>query len=253
MQQGFEDALGRLVERLLLLFNDADTDDDEDGSGGAKLVPTFYFSNPNGTGTQTTPHTVRSVKSMTKMAYLAEQLTELIKKEPDARVILFTQYTATLGLLTQLVESLPGWACKHFDQKTAPTKRHTIIKQFQGDKSAGAQAICVTYSVAAVGITLTSASRVYLFEPCLDPGMEAQAAGRVHRLGQDKNVFIRRLAFRDSVEEVVLDVQGEVKAGRLKEFEYVQVMGLIVKRPKVTDGIKAIMRKHGLDKPHKAS
>ena len=138
-------------------------------------------------------------------------------------------------------------------QKTAPTKRHTIIKQFQGDKSAGAQAICVTYSVAAVGITLTSASRVYLFEPCLDPGQEQQAAGRVHRLGQDKNVFIRRLAFRDTVEEMVVDVQGEVKAGRLKEFEYVQVLGLIVKRPVMTDEVKTIMRKHGLDKPHKAS
>ena len=75
----------------------------------------------------------------------------------------------------------------------------------------------------------------------------------MHRLGQDKNVFIRRLAFRDTVEEMVVDVQGEVKAGRLNKFEYVRVLGLIVKRPVMTDEVKTIMRKHGLDKPHKAS
>lgn len=40
-------------------------------------------------------------------------------------------------------------------------------------------------------------------EPCLDPGQELQAAGRIHRLGQTRDVFIRRFAFRDSIEEAV--------------------------------------------------
>lgn len=41
------------------------------------------------------------------------------------------------------------------------------------------------------------------------------------QLGQEKNVFIKRLAFRDSVEAMILDVQAECKAGRLNEVSYV--------------------------------
>ena len=50
----------------------------------------------------------------------------------------------------------------------------------------------VTYATAAVGITLTAATRVYLMEPAIDPAQEMQAAGRIHRLGQTKDIFITR-------------------------------------------------------------
>jgi superfamily II DNA or RNA helicase len=52
----------------------------------------------------------------------------------------------------------------------------------------------------AVGINLTQANRVFLMEPCLSPALELQAIGRVHRLGQKRNVEIVRLVMKDSVE-----------------------------------------------------
>ena len=86
---------------------------------------------------------------MTKMNYLRDELSKLISKEPMARVILFTQYEETVEHLKRTVEALSGWQCLHFDKHTPPTKRHSIIKNFQGGKAAGAQAIVVTYGVAA--------------------------------------------------------------------------------------------------------
>eukprot|EP00900_Chrysochromulina_parva_P019071 jgi/Chrpa1/27165/Chrysochromulina_OHIO_Genome00026591-RA len=74
----------------------------------------------------------------------------------------------------------------------------------------------VTYQTAAVGITLTAASRVFLLEPSLDPAQEHQAAGRIHRLGQDKEVFIKRYAFRDSIEEAVIKLHEKIKSGDIK-------------------------------------
>ena len=36
----------------------------------------------------------------------------------------------------------------------------------------------------AAGLTLTEANTVFLMEPALNPGLEAQAAARIYRLGQ---------------------------------------------------------------------
>jgi SNF2 family DNA or RNA helicase len=55
------------------------------------------------------------------------------------------------------------------------------------------------------GITLTTASRVYLMEPSLDPAAEVQAAdGRIHRLGQTKQVQVKKLVFCNSIESNIV-------------------------------------------------
>ena len=58
----------------------------------------------------------------------------------------------------------------------------------------------------AVGINLTQANRVFLMEPCFNPALEAQAIGRVHRLGQKRNVEIVRFIMKDSIEPRILQM-----------------------------------------------
>ena len=55
-----------------------------------------------------------------------------------------------------------------------------------------------------MGINLTQANRVFLMEPSFNPAVEAQAIGRVHRLGQKRNVEIIRLVMKDSIETRIL-------------------------------------------------
>ena len=111
-----------------------------------------------------------------------------------------------------------GWQVFEFNKQTQPTKRHKIIKEFQdGLRKDGTPKICVaTYATAAVGITLTAANRVFLLEPSPDPATELQAAGRIHRLGQTKEVLIKRFAFRNTIEHAIVDLHEEIKAKRLK-------------------------------------
>ncbi|KAG1652604.1 hypothetical protein FOA52_008290 [Chlamydomonas sp. UWO 241] len=45
-------------------------------------------------------------------------------------------------------------------------------------------------------------------EPSLDPALEAQAAARVHRMGQTKPTRIVRLVTAQSVEQAVLTLQA---------------------------------------------
>ena len=73
----------------------------------------------------------------------------------------------------------------------------------------------MTYETAACGITLTAASHIFLMEPAIDPSVEHQAAGRIHRLGQSKSVFIKRFCFRNTIEEKIVEFHGRVKAGKV--------------------------------------
>ena len=72
-----------------------------------------------------------------------------------------------------------------------------------------------TVKAGNVGMTLTAATRVYLMEPCLDPSMEVQAAGRIHRLGQTKEVFVKKLCYKDSLDGAIVHLHKQLSAGAI--------------------------------------
>ena len=65
-------------------------------------------------------------------------------------------------------------------------------------------------------MTLTAASRVYLLEPALSPAAEVQMAGRIHRLGQTKDVLIKRLCYKNSLDTAIDQMHKEVVAGKIR-------------------------------------
>jgi SNF2 family DNA or RNA helicase len=59
-----------------------------------------------------------------------------------------------------------------------------------------------------VGLNLTVADIVILYDPWCNPVVEAQAVDRAHRIGHDKRVFVYRLVSAGTIEEKI----GELKA-----------------------------------------
>ena len=53
-------------------------------------------------------------------------------------------------------------------------------------------------------------------EPAFDPSVAVQAAGRVHRLGQTKEVKIVQLAYRGTLDVPILAVHDQIRDGVLK-------------------------------------
>jgi len=171
----------------------------------------------------------QSKASLTKFRTLMADLSALRETEPGMRAVVFTRHDVVQERLVALIQSenKPGGALAapaghralkvfEFNKHTAPTKRHKLIKDFQDEAGTGARVFVVTYATAAVGITLTAANRVFLMEPCIDPGLEAQAAGRIHRLGQTKDIFIKRYAFRHTIEEAIIALHAKIKDGVVK-------------------------------------
>ncbi len=70
----------------------------------------------------------------------------------------------------------------------------------------------VSIGAGGLGLNLTTANKVFMMEPQFNPAAEAQAVDRVHRLGQDREVVIKRFIMQDSFEEKMLELQKKKKA-----------------------------------------
>jgi SNF2 family DNA or RNA helicase len=73
----------------------------------------------------------------------------------------------------------------------AMTNRTKAIEAFQQDPPT--TVFILTLRSAACGINLTAASHIFMLEPCMNPAVEAQAIGRAWRMGQTRNVVVKRL------------------------------------------------------------
>ena len=68
------------------------------------------------------------------------------------------------------------------------------------------QVFVLSVRAAAVGITLTSANHVFFLEPLLNIALGDQAVGRAWRMGQKREVTVKRLFVNGSVEEAIIAV-----------------------------------------------
>lgn len=190
----------------------------------------------------------------TKFKYLQDELLKTQKEDATQRIVIFAKNKETVSEICLLIKNYCyNWICHTFHNQTDGSTRQRIIKQFQENKKMNQQALVVSYKVAAVGLTLTSASRIYMFEPCTDPAVEAQAAGRIHRLGQSQDIIIKRFVFKDTIEQMFIELQDIIQHSdrNLIEFEERLIKGTMVKMPKMTPQVKELFQRYNLHRSHK--
>lgn len=168
-------------------------------------------------GLQPTQVDVLDESKCSKVLHLTAELLQLRQTEPSMHVVVFTHYLSMQEVVVRALKK-QGLDVLCFEGSTPPRQRWDMIRSFQdtaGQAGARAKVFVITLTAGAVGITLTAANRVYLMEPDLDPAVEAQAAGRIHRLGQTKGVLIRRFAFKSTIEERICKLHEHIRAGRV--------------------------------------
>jgi len=132
-----------------------------------------------------------------KFLALVEELKRVCRMEPQAKCLIFSQFTTTLNWMKK---ELPkhGFQFRTLSGSMTMEKRTKALRDFQNDPPS--TIFLMSMRSGSVGINLTQANRVYIMEPGMNPAMEAQAIGRVHRLGQTKRVEVIRLTMKDTVE-----------------------------------------------------
>jgi len=83
------------------------------------------------------------------------------------------------------------------------------IKKFQENEEV--KVFLLSLKAGGVGINLTAADYVILFDPWWNPAVEAQAIDRTHRIGQTRKVIAYKMITKDTVEEKILELQKKKK------------------------------------------
>lgn len=138
-----------------------------------------------------------------KFEVVLEMLSEITAE--GHRVLIFSQFTALLGLLKTELEANNIQYC-YLDGQT--TKRDAVVSEF---KTSDAPVFLISLKAGGVGLNLVEADYVFLLDPWWNPAVEAQAIDRVHRIGQKRAVNAYRFIAKDTVEEKILELQNSKK------------------------------------------
>ena len=144
-------------------------------------------------------------KLSTKVAELVDRVD--VAAAEGHKSLVFSQWTSLLDLIEAAMIEL-GIAFVRLDGSTRD--RAGVVDTFQSES--GPPAMLISLKAGGTGLNLTAADHVFLTDPWWNPAVEAQAADRAHRIGQDKPVVVHRLVAADTVEERMLELQAQKRA-----------------------------------------
>ncbi|KAI8990572.1 SNF2 family N-terminal domain-containing protein [Trametes punicea] len=162
-----------------------------------------------GDGTQTRNPTVmlrrNDFRSSTKLEALIQDLRRLRDQEPCFRAVVFSQFTSFLDLI-QVVLEREGLAWYRFDGSMDVKKRNEAVSGFK-EASREAKVLIVSLKAGGVGLNLTNANHVYMMDCWWNAATENQAIDRVHRIGQEKPVYVKQYIIAGTIEGRILQIQ----------------------------------------------
>lgn len=136
-----------------------------------------------------------------KLDWLRAQLPALL--EAGRRILVFSQFTAMLGLVADLLEEL-GCPALSLTGDMPPTQRAEAVARFQARE---VPIMLLSLKAGGVGLNLTAADTVIHLDPWWNPAVVRQATDRAHRLGQTDPVTAYHLVVAGSIEERMLALQ----------------------------------------------
>ncbi|MBL7115968.1 MAG: DEAD/DEAH box helicase family protein [Kiritimatiellae bacterium] len=122
------------------------------------------------------------------------------------KALVFTNFLATIEYVAA---DLKQCGIEHLVMTGATGNREALVKQFQTRSTT--KVFLMTLKTGGVGLNLTAADMVFIFDPWWNSAAEIQAVDRTHRIGQDKTVFTYKLIAKDSIEEKIVELQTRKK------------------------------------------
>jgi len=139
-----------------------------------------------------------------KLASLKSMVEEIV--EEGGKALIFSQFTKMLSVIRNWVETM-DIPYEYLDGKTKD--RQERISSFQNDENI--RLFLISLKAGGVGVNLTAADYVFIYDPWWNPAVENQAIDRAYRIGRDKPVFTYRMITHESIEEKIHALQKRKK------------------------------------------
>lgn len=146
------------------------------------------------------------IESSGKLMLLDKLLAKLFGSH---KVLIFSQMTRCLDLLAEFLQ-YRDYSYERIDGTVRGDLRQAAIDRFTADPTSFVFLLCTR--AGGVGINLTAADTVVIFDSDWNPQNDLQAQARCHRIGQTSEVKIFRLVTQNTYEREMFD-KASLKLG----------------------------------------
>ncbi|XP_048364013.1 DNA repair and recombination protein RAD54B isoform X2 [Sphaerodactylus townsendi] len=140
-----------------------------------------------------------------KLQVLTQLLANIHEHSPSERVVVVSNYTQMLNVLQEVCKR-HGYSYTRLDGSTPVSQRQQIVDSFNS-KFSPAFVFLLSSKAGGVGLNLTGASHLVLYDIDWNPATDIQAMARVWRDGQKRTVHIYRLLTTGTIEEKIYQRQ----------------------------------------------
>ena len=137
-----------------------------------------------------------------KIDSMFEMLEDIVANKH--KVLIFANFLGSLELISNRADTL-GY--EYLTMTGSTRDRQSLVDKFQNDKKYSL--FLMTLKVGGVGLNLTEADYVFIFDPWWNKSAENQAVDRAHRMGQKNTVFSYKLITKGTIEEKILELQSQ--------------------------------------------
>ena len=117
------------------------------------------------------------------------------------KVLVFSHSVRLLRMLQMLFKSTTTYNVCYLDGKMSYEERALAVDDFNTNPTQFV--FLISTRAGGVGLNITSANKVVVFDPNWNPSYDLQAQDRAYRIGQTRDVEVFRLVSAGTVEEVV--------------------------------------------------
>ena len=176
-----------------------------------------------------------SVKDPVLLSNKYERLVEILEEIflLQEKAIIFTSFNSMIDIMVDDISKRFGVYTNFINGSTDVGNRQNIIDDFS--KVNGPGVLVLNPRAAGVGLNITCANHVIHYNLEWNPAIEDQASARSYRRGQDKTVFVHRLFYADTIEEIIND-----RIERKREMSETAVVGTDGKNIEQEDILRAL-------------